>query len=130
MPEDAPPVFARCEDAGVVGDLAARGLFARGGFLPDALVGVDVAVFVQEADAVEGVGGVVYDCDVGGALGGAEGEGEEDEEVEEGEEGFGGLHSWGDGEVAWFEGDLGVCNSLVLDEEPEVVQVREASRCL
>ena len=100
VPEDAPPVFARCEEAGVVGDLAGGGLFVGVDFLPDAFVGVDVAVFVQEADAADGVRVAVYYCDEGGALGGAEGEGEEEEDVEEGVEEFGGLHflTW----VVWW----------------------------
>jgi hypothetical protein len=64
-------------------------------FKNGALVGVDVAVFVQEADAVEAVGGVVDDCDVGGSLCGAEGEWEEEDDMEEGLEESGRLHFFG-----------------------------------
>lgn len=75
-----PPVAAGGEGAGVV--LDGHGFFGKLAWCergPVVLVFVDIAVFVGDANAADGVGGVVLDFDKGSAFGETEGEGEETE---------------------------------------------------
>lgn len=69
VPGDEPPVAACGEEAGVVFNFEGfSGGVAGGDGGPFFAVLVDVAVFVDEGDADDGLGGVVADRDGGGEL--------------------------------------------------------------
>jgi hypothetical protein len=75
-----PPVAARGEGACVILDRHGPcGKLAGLDDGPVVLVFVDIAVFVGDADASNGVRSIVLDFDEGGAFGEAEGEGNETE---------------------------------------------------